>query len=296
MDADTDWTPLLSWGDHVSGPAVFSSDRTTWSGALVRSWSGTSPEMDMPALDHHLVSLHRGGPKHLTRRRDGRSRSADAPTGAVSVLPAGSGHSWTTKGPIDFTHIYVSPATLDRVVVEAFDRNPKAVHLADAVGREEPLLSGVMEGLRRELAEGDGAPSLYLDALLDTFLLTLLRRCSNLAEVSARPRCAMAPRRLKRVLDYMEAHLAETITLDDLAETAGMSRFHFSRVFHEDTGKAPYAYLLGRRVELAKTLLRETPAGLSEVMARTGFSSKGRFAANFRRITGRSPAQYRRED
>lgn len=295
MTSTPDWTTLLSWGDDVSGPAAFSNDRAIWSGVLVRSWVDTSPEMDLPALDHHLAVLHGGGPKRLTRRRDGRSRTVEAPLGAVSVVPAGSGHAWSTRGPVAFTHIYVPPAMVERAVVEAFDRNPARIHLADEVGRPEPLLSGLSEALRRELASAEPSPALLLDSLLDTFILALLQRCSNLAEVSARPPCAMSPRRLKRVLDCMEANLAEPITLDDLAEVSGMSRYHFCRVFRRETGLPPYAYLLERRVELAKRLLSETGVALPEVMARTGFSSKTRFSTNFRRATGRSPAQYRRE-
>lgn len=294
MSSRPDWAPVLRWGEHVSAPPVFSNHDAGWPGALVRSWVGTAPEMDLPALDQHVVVLHGGGPKRLTRRRDGRSLTADAPLGALSVIPAGTGHTWSTQGPVDFTHLYLDPAAIERAAEDAFDRNPATIHLADAVGRSEPLLSSLVEGLRYELGQAS-TPALFLDSLFDAFLLTLLRRCSNIGTVTARAPCALAPRRLKRVLDCMEARLAEAITLDDLAETAGMSRFHFSRVFRAETGVAPYAYLLERRVDRAKTLLRDTRASLAEVMEQTGFSSPGRFTVNFRRVTGRSPAQYRRE-
>jgi AraC family transcriptional regulator len=294
MSSRSGWEAALRWGEHVSEAPVFSSHDTSWCGALIRSWVDTAPEMELPALDKHLVVLHSGGPKRLTRRRDGRSLAADAPTGAVSVVPAGTGHSWSTRGPIAFTHLYFDPELIHRAVVEAYDRNPTKIHLADALGSAEPLLSHLVGSLREEAA-GAEPLQLLLDSLFDAFLLTLLRRCSNLDQVSARAPCALAPRRLKRVLDCMEARLAEPITLDDLADSAGMSRFHFSRVFRAETGVPPYAYLLHRRAERAKTLLRETHASLPEVMERTGFSSPTRFAANFRRATGRSPAQYRRE-
>lgn len=295
MASKPDWGPTLVWGNNIARPPSFSSDEAPWSGALIRSWEGGSAELDLPALDQHLVVRHSGGPKRLTCRRDGRSRTVDAELGAISLMPAGGGQSWSTQGPIAFTHVYLDPERVDRAVVEAFDRSPSRVRLTDLLGRSEPLLSSLIEELRRELAAGEVAPALFLDSLFDAFVLGLLRRCSNLAEVTSRPPCSMAPRRLKRVLDCVEARLAEPITLDDLAETAGMSRFHFSRVFREETGVPPYAYLLGRRVDLAKSLLRDTQASLPEVMERTGFSSPTRFAANFRRATGRSPAQYRRE-
>lgn len=291
----SDFAMPLRWGESVSGPAAFSSEGGAWSGALVRSWRGTAPEMDMPPLDHHVVILHGGGAKTMTRRRDGRSLSVNAAPDAVSVVPAGAGHTWSTRGPIDFTHVYLPPALLERAVIEAFDRNPGLVHLVDDIGRPEPLLAGLLDALRRELQSGVVEGALYLDTLLNALCLELLRRCSNLSDVSGRPRHAMAPRRLRRVLDYVESYLAEPITLDDLAGAAGMSRFHFGRVFRQEMGISPYAHLLQRRVAVASIMLRDTETPLDQVAERAGLGGARRFATTFRRVTGVTPGQYRRD-
>jgi AraC family transcriptional regulator len=98
--------------------------------------------------------------------------------------------------------------------------------------------------------------------------------------------------RFARVRDYMEHHLGEAISLEDLARVAGVSRFHFARQFRARTGESPMGYLLRTRVERAKTLLLDSRARVVDVSAELGFADQSHFTRTFRRLVGMPPSVY----
>lgn len=282
------------WSEGFSGPPNLCSSRTGWSRALVRRWSDTAATMEQPALDHHYIILHQGGPKRVTRH-DGRRRVvAETRPGAISVVPAGTTFTWQTEGPIGFAHLYLHPDMVGHVMQHDFDRDPAAATLTDCVARHEPLLEALLNGMIAQIESPSVASRLMLDTMLQAFVVSLLGNSPILQ--GARPaRHSLAPRRLRAVIDYIEAHLARHIGLHDLAAVAGSSPFHFSRAFRQATGLPPYRYLIHRRVERARALLREDRLAIDEVAAQCGFNSYRQFSAMFTQLRGVSPARYRRE-
>jgi AraC-like DNA-binding protein len=110
---------------------------------------------------------------------------------------------------------------------------------------------------------------------------------------SALARGGMPPKALRRVRDYIDAHLEESIGLKDLAEVAGLSMFHFARAFKQSQGVTPNCYLFQRRVERAQQLLADSNLPLCEIAIATGFSDQSHFARRFREHVGTTPAKYR---
>lgn len=99
--------------------------------------------------------------------------------------------------------------------------------------------------------------------------------------------------RLQRVFEFIEAHLEDDITVETLASTACLSRFHFARAFKAATGKAPHQFISVKRLELAKSLLTEGRRSLMDVALTCHFSSQANFSRAFHRATGITPGQYR---
>ena len=91
----------------------------------------------------------------------------------------------------------------------------------------------------------------------------------------------------------IDSHLSENISLDAMAEMAGLSVYHFARAFRQSFGMPPHSYLLRRRIEHGQRLLQETELALSEIALSTGFSDHSHFAKHFRRLTGISPSAAR---
>jgi AraC family transcriptional regulator len=100
-------------------------------------------------------------------------------------------------------------------------------------------------------------------------------------------------KRMRRVLDYMTAHIGDEIGLDDLAEAACFSAFHFSRVFRNTCGVPPFRYLSRLRLERAKTLLTLGTMPIAEIALACCFASQSNFTRAFRRATGLTPQVYR---
>jgi AraC-like DNA-binding protein len=101
-------------------------------------------------------------------------------------------------------------------------------------------------------------------------------------------------RHLLRARDLVDARYAEPLDLRALAQAAHVSPRHFSRSFRRTFGETPYQYLLSRRIERARHLLRTTDLRVAEICLAVGFTSVGSFTTTFRRHVGVSPTAYRR--
>jgi AraC-like DNA-binding protein len=100
-------------------------------------------------------------------------------------------------------------------------------------------------------------------------------------------------RHLLKAKDLADARYFERLSVDDLADAAGLSRAHFSREFRRAFGESPHAYLLTRRLERAAALLRTTDRSVADICLSVGLQSIGSFTTSFTRMYGRSPTTYR---
>jgi AraC-like DNA-binding protein len=137
--------------------------------------------------------------------------------------------------------------------------------------------------------------SLHADAIglaIVTRLLALCRECY--VPAADRRHTALQKWRLKRVIDYVDGHLGRPIRLPDLAAAAGLTRMHFAAQFRAATGMRPHHYVLQRRIDRARELLRNPEAALVDVALSVGFQTQAHFTTVFRRFVGQTPHRWRR--
>jgi AraC-like DNA-binding protein len=165
--------------------------------------------------------------------------------------------------------------------------------LAPIVGRHLPRIAHLLRLIENELRRPSPGSRLLIDGLLRALAGLLV---SNDGVPSAAPgeRIYLSPPKLKRVIDFIEANLQESIGLDDLARAAGLSANHFLRVFKLATGETPYHFLRARRLERARQLLTDNVMPLAELALECGFANQAHFTAAFSREVGISPGRYRR--
>lgn len=107
-------------------------------------------------------------------------------------------------------------------------------------------------------------------------------------------RRGLSPRALERALGFIERRLGEGFSLDELARTVAISRFHFARQFRQSTGCSPMAYLLKLRIARACEQLHAGHACIADTAAQLGFFDQSHFTRTFRRVTGMTPRAYAR--
>lgn len=108
------------------------------------------------------------------------------------------------------------------------------------------------------------------------------------------PTGSLPPWRVRRALSYVEANIDQRITAADLAREVNLSTSHFSRAFRRTLGTTVHAYVMGRRVERARSLMANSPATLSDIAVRCGLSDQSHLTRWFRRVVGATPARWRR--
>lgn len=155
--------------------------------------------------------------------------------------------------------------------------------------REEMMF--LFRSLLREVDNrGEGCETICQD-LLEVLLLWLVRGTSFAVRPNAgqahSKECAAARR-------YLDEHYTENLNLDTLAEIIHVNKFYLSHEFSREYKISPINYLIRKRIEESKALLTSTDHSIAEISGILGFSSPSYFSQTFRRLSGSTPAQYRR--
>lgn len=102
------------------------------------------------------------------------------------------------------------------------------------------------------------------------------------------------PDAIKKAIKYIEKHFSKPITVEDLAEKIGMSKYHFTRLFKKSTGYSPYEYLIVTRLNYSKELLKTTEYPVYEIAMKTGFDSASHYIKTFKQKEGNTPLVFRK--
>lgn len=262
---------------------------------MLRSYSGTCALMEKSALTDDLICVHQGRAKRIHRWQSGTHRRWDVPEDAVSLMPRFRANRWWTEGPIAFTHVTLSGGLLARIAREEFDRDPSDLTVIDQIGVLDPLVVQLIETLA-ETFRSALPTRLYQESLLTALIIRVLVQHSSMSTppTPARARGGLAGWQLRRVVDYMAAHLAEDIGVNELLGLVSLSRAQFFRAFRQSTGQTPGRYLLSLRLERARHLLGASACTIDDVARSVGFRDANSFTHAFRHSAGLSPAAWRR--
>lgn len=189
-----------------------------------------------------------------------------------------------------FTVVCFDPATMEeelQVEFNSVEPRPHIYFQDRELGATMRKLGRLMADLKRPAAK------VYAEAVGLTAALEMMRLQAEQALVVAKAG-QLSQIQCRLVLDYIEAHLASDIGLEELASIAGMTRFHFSRAFKLTFGESPYQFVIHRRVERAKQLLLGSRMSIAEVAVESGFGSSSQFARTFRDFVNQTPLAFRR--
>jgi AraC family transcriptional regulator len=247
------------------------------------------------AFSKMTVAIHEGGPIQMEWRPPERdhARSSIIHRGTAMLVDAAVPvwKRWVT--PRSIFAFAIDQSFVDQVWRSAFDGAGNRA-IQTVIDVDDPLTKHFCDLGRRELGMAGAGGRLYVEGLATVLTVHLLRTHGTSKLASMPHRGGLAPMQLRRVVDFIAAHLGDEIALTDLAGLAGLSTHHFGEAFKASTGRPPYRYLIERRVERARELLSIGKSPIAEIAYAVGFSSQAHLTTNFRRVTGFTPGRFRR--
>ena len=244
-----------------------------------------------------VATVALAGRAPFEREANGVLRRGFIEQGMASIDPIGLQETVSQiKAPVEFLHMDLAPAAFDLSAEADFDLDPAKTRLAFAGGIRDPLLVQIALALRAIVSRPEEVTDrLFVDGARSMLVAHLLSKYGydRWQRHGAEP--DLDPRRLARVMNYIESHFAEPLALAELAEQACLSEYHFCRLFKKATGLSPHRYVTERRIRDAQVRLARGRASMSEVALEAGFGSQGNFNRLFRRHTGMTPRQFRTE-
>ena len=213
-----------------------------------------------------------------------------AQAGQVNLAVPGEAHTGNAATDIGWTYrmFYIAPELM-RQVSAAITGCPARLPFFAAGVINDAKLAEQIRSLHRELEENKTARLEQEEELWALLTALILRHADQRRSLISPGRENLA---VNRVREYMEAHFAENLSIQELAEGCNLSPFYFIRAFQAGTGVPPHVYQQQIRVRRAKELMAQ---GCSATFAaqETGFVDQSHFSRRFRQITGMTPGQYR---
>lgn len=271
---------------------VQSSEDKGWPGIDLAEIVHPDETFARPPISRHVLVVHLSAPMQVTERRGGQHGHVGR--GGLIILPADAPTTWHLEraDQVRHLHVYLSPDLLQRVAAE-LDLNADVVELRQILGTYDPQIQSTALALFTDLRTGGQGGRLYAESTAVLLALQLLRRYSSVT-LPTLPRAGGLSRPLvQQVTAFIEEHLADDLTLAELAAVVGLSPYHFARRFKESLGFSPHQYLVQRRVERARLLLATTNWTVAAIAQMVGCANESHLALQFKRLTGLTPKQYR---
>jgi AraC family transcriptional regulator len=267
------------------------SRETDWAGIAVSRFRLGRVDVRLPALTVPAVGVNYGEPLKLERTLHGRRTSGTVTQGHLAILPPDADTRWIFNRTADVVLVYVSRDVLEEAIEENVDRDPRGIEVVPRFLIRDLMLERTAHRLLREITEPRPESRLAAEVLAFDLASHLLVTHSNLAVLAGRAR-PMTPNRLKRVREFVWANLDRPVSLQEMAQAAGMSLFHFARGFKEAMRSPPHRYLVEQRLLRARTLLHDPKRPVSDVARVVGYTHS-HFTALFTRHMGMAPSKFR---
>lgn len=292
MTADMSLTDLEQhWGIRSRGNLIALPE----TGASMFRWSHDNEPGDFKFRpvrhNHYLLSLILQPMQ--AKAWAGRRQVWSGPIAkhTVRIVHPDEENRWLSPGSFDLLHIMIPRTTIAAMCGQEADGGAHTVRFNDPLYSPDEMICQIGRQMLSIIDQDGPFVKDIADGLCHALIAYILRRYvmgtgQMTAAVSSRAQ-------MRRVLDMVAANLAREISLEQMAEAAGMSPFHFSREFRKSVGTSPHRYIVERRIDRAKKLLGEHNLSILEISLDCGFKDASHFSRVFRSLVGMTPRDYR---
>ncbi|WP_304169658.1 helix-turn-helix domain-containing protein [Lonsdalea britannica] len=263
-------------------------------GVSLASWQNSHDRVTLENTNHHTLSLYiAGGYESYHKRPDGWFNGGGPDR--FCLMPKHSISTWDIRSDLQFVHLYYTDDHLRALAEQIWDRSPASLQLEERVFGDDAQIVSLYRHFLLQHSWQDAADRLTLTTASTLLMTHVLRRYTQLQWALPTVRGGLAPMVRQRIRALIDARLAEPLTLADLAAEAGLSEFHFARMFRHSEGMAPHQFVMQVRLERAHHLVRHTALPMTDIALACGFSSSSHFSQRFRAAYGVTPSVMRQK-
>jgi AraC family transcriptional regulator len=301
--ADPIKTPERTTADafprYVGGEVLADSATLKWLGLFVRRYRypRVVDGFLVPATAEPLIAYEIAGSAEFEEREvGGLWRPYRVRHGDLFVTRSKTPYELRWRSPpgaeIDVIHIHLGVDQCLATFEMVYQDKANAVEVTEFFGRDE-MLGHLSLACADMLSARTPGNSKRVAAFARLLAIYIAEKYTNIGSERPDYRGGLPIARLRKLEDYVRAHLIESISIENLAELAELSPFHFSRVFKQSTGMTPLQFVTRERMLQAQRLIRETSRSLIEIGLEVGYTSPSHFAQVFRRTVGMTPTEFR---
>jgi AraC family transcriptional regulator len=251
------------------------------------------PPFDFPERSYHkhLIIMRLGCRGTVECNIEGKTSNEVFYPSELSFIACGHPYFARSNDESEALVLTLDPKFVSNV---AHSQIEDGVELISRKHFKDPQLEHLLLALRSEVMANCPTGRLFGELMASAVSMRLLQCCSPSTFKEITHPGALSPLLLSRVVDYLQSHLDEDLTLRRLSDVLQMSPYHFARAFKQSTGLSPHQYLLEQRVERAKTMLEGNRQSIAEIAYLLGFPSQSHFTVIFRKTAGLTPGAYRK--
>ncbi|WFP74251.1 AraC family transcriptional regulator [Mesorhizobium sp. WSM4906] len=241
----------------------------------------------LPRADHHRIMIHASATTRTYCNDAGRYFLRRA--GDIDFVPAGQEGGFEAETSFETREVRLPPAMLEGVASE-IEGSARARRFDMRHLLRDERIEYLVRALETDQNAGSAGGALFAESVG----IALAVRLIGLDDLETDRTVRLSDAQFKRMLDYVEAHLSEPLTIDTLSRIASASSSHLRTWFKAATGMTLHRYVLRRRVERARSLILGSDLSTSEVAYLTGFAHQSHLAHWMRREIGQTPRSLRR--
>lgn len=266
-----------------------------------RGWKGMNAEFlhiqagrtHVPGSPTHRLGIHFGRAVNAHCQCDGRHHHRQQAHGDIDIVPAGLDGWWQDDRDCTILRLTIRPELLHAAARE-LGREPDTISLAPKFQLRDPRLESIAWAIKAEIEATVPSDSTYAEILGMALAIRLVESNGQERIETATTRASLSSRQQRRLAEFIEEHIDQSLSLADLAVVAGLSVSHLKPLFRASFGMPVHHYVLTRRVERARLLLLAADMPLAQVALASGFAHQSHMAHWMRRILGLTPGMISR--